>query len=95
MHSGKLLSKLGGYFRHGHGASLVYVRIVRVIPPGLGPQARPSVLTVGALSTPLLLTGVLLHPPGRTDKNLCRCFGAPATHARRPHGRVFSDHLIT
>jgi hypothetical protein len=19
-----------------------------------------------------------LHPPGRTDKNLCRCFGAPA-----------------
>ena len=20
---------------------------------------------------------------------LCRCFGAPATHARRPHGRVF------
>ena len=27
---------------------------------------------------PLLLTGVLLHPSGRTDKNLCRCFGAPA-----------------
>ena len=27
---------------------------------------------------PLLLTGVRLHPPGRTDKNLCRCFGAPA-----------------
>ena len=26
---------------------------------------------------PLLLTGVRLHPPGRTDKNLCRCFGAP------------------
>jgi hypothetical protein len=24
------------------------------------------------------LTGVRLHPPGRTDKNLCRCFGAPA-----------------
>ena len=34
---------------------------------------------------PLLLTGVRHHPPGRTDKNLCRCFGAPATHARRPH----------
>ena len=34
-----------------------------------------------------------LHPPpGRTDKHLCRCFGAPATHARRPHGRVFPDH---
>jgi hypothetical protein len=41
------------------------------------------------------LTGVRLHPPGRTDKHLCRCFGAPATHARRPHGRVFPDHLIT
>ena len=27
---------------------------------------------------PLLLTGVRHHPPGRTDKNLCRCFGAPA-----------------
>jgi hypothetical protein len=25
---------------------------------------------------------------GRTDKNLCRCFGAPAR-------RVFPDHLIT
>jgi hypothetical protein len=35
---------------------------------------------------PLLLTGVRLHPPGRTDKNLCRCFGAPAR-------RVFPDHL--
>ena len=37
---------------------------------------------------PLLLTGVRLHPPGRTDKNLCRCFGAPAR-------RVFPDNLIT
>ena len=36
---------------------------------------------------PLLLTGVRLHPPGRTDKNLCRCFGAPARW-------VFPDHLI-
>ena len=44
-------------------------------------------------ATGLLLTG--LHPPGRTDENLCRCFGAPATHVRRPHGRVFPDHLIT
>ena len=34
------------------------------------------------------MTGVRLHPPGRTDKNLCRCFGAPAR-------RVFPDHLIT
>jgi hypothetical protein len=33
------------------------------------------------------LTGVRLHPPGRTDKDLCRCFGAPAR-------RVFPDHLI-
>ena len=32
---------------------------------------------------------------GRTDKNLCRCFGAPATHVRRRTGRVFPDHLIT
>ena len=37
---------------------------------------------------PLLLTGVRHHPPGRTDKNLCRCFGAPAR-------RGFPDHLIT
>ena len=36
---------------------------------------------------PLLLTGVRHHPPGRTDKNLCRCFGAPAC-------RVSPDHLI-
>jgi hypothetical protein len=36
---------------------------------------------------PLLLTGVRHHPPGRTDKNLCRCFGAPAAG--------FPDHLIT
>ena len=28
-----------------------------------------------------------LHPPGRNDKNLCRCFGAPAC-------RVFPDHLL-
>ena len=35
----------------------------------------------------LLLTGVRLHPPGRTDKKLCRCFGAPAR-------RGFPDHLI-
>ena len=34
-----------------------------------------------------LLTGVRHHPPGRTDQNLCRCFGAPAR-------RVFPDHLI-
>ena len=56
-------------------------------PPG--PPSRVSVSLV-----PLLLTGVRLHPPGRTDKNLCRCFGAPATHVRRPHGRVFPEHLI-
>ena len=50
---------------------------------------------VSKYQVPLLLTGVRLHPPGRTDKNLCRCFGAPATHVRRPHGRVFPDHLIS
>ena len=31
---------------------------------------------------PLLLTGVRHHPPGRTDKHLCRCFGAPACAGR-------------
>ena len=36
---------------------------------------------------PLLWTGVRHHPPGRTDTNLCRCFGVPAC-------RVFPDHLI-
>ena len=50
----------------------------RLEPPGV--TARPRL--------PLLLTGVRHHPPGRTDKNLCRCFGAPAC-------RVFPDHLIT
>ena len=48
----------------------------------IGPPSRVSVNLV-----PLLLTGVRLHPPGRTDKNLCRCFGAPVR-------RVFPDHLI-
>ena len=43
---------------------------------------------VTAALVPLLLTGVRHHPPGRTDKNLCRCFGAPVR-------RVFPDHLIT
>ena len=38
--------------------------------------------------TTAVVTGVRHHPPGRTDKNLCRCFGAPAC-------RVFPDHLIT
>ena len=57
-----------------------------------GPPRPPPRASVNLV--PLLLTGVLLHPPGRTDKHLCRCFGAPATHARRPHGRVFPDHLI-
>ena len=51
-----------------------------------GPLAR-RLERVTAL-VPLLLTGVRLHPPGRTDKNLCRCFGAPAR-------RVSPDHLIT
>ena len=64
-----------------------------VIAGRRGPSRPPPRASVNLV--PLLLTGVLLHPPGRTDKNLCRCFGAPATHARRPHtGRVFPDHLI-
>jgi len=36
---------------------------------------------------PLLWTGVRLNPPGWTDKNLCRCFGAPAR-------RIFPHHPI-
>ena len=35
--------------------------------PPHGPPPRVSVNLV-----PLLLTGVRHHPPGRTDKNLCR-----------------------
>ena len=34
------------------------------------------------------MKAIRLHPPGRTDKKLCRCFGAPVR-------RVFPDHLIT
>ena len=64
-----------------------------VIAGRRGPSRPPPRASVNLV--PLLLTGVRLHPPGRTDKHLCRCFGAPATHARRPHGRVFPDHLIT
>jgi hypothetical protein len=51
-----------------------------------GPSRPPPRASVNLV--PLLLTGVRLHPPGRTDKNLCRCFGAPAR-------RVSPDHLIT
>ena len=52
-----------------------------------GPSRPPPRASVNLV--PLLWTGVRLdHPPGRTDKNLCRCFGAPAR-------RVFPDHLIT
>jgi hypothetical protein len=50
-----------------------------------------GVVTIGkGARIPLLLTGVQQSPgtQGRTDKNLCRCFGAPAR-------RVFPDHLIT
>ena len=55
-------------------------------PGGVAP-GPPRLERVTAL-VPLLLTGVRHHPPGRTDKNLCRCFGAPAC-------RVFPDQLIT
>ena len=57
-----------------------------------GPSRPPSRVSVNLV--PLLLTGVSTpSAPGRTDKNLCRCFGAPARRTR-PHGRVFPDHLI-
>ena len=48
-----------------------------------GPSRPPPRASVNLV--PLLLTGVRLHPPRRTDKHLRRCFGAP--------GRGFS--LIT
>ena len=51
---------------------------------GRGGPSRPPP-RVGVNLVPLLLTGVSLHPPRRTDKNLCRCFGAPVR-------RVFPDH---
>ena len=59
---------------------------------GYGVTGRRGPIEAAAQShaltpVPLLLTGVRHHPPGRTDKNLCRCFGAPAC-------RVFPDHLI-
>ena len=57
------------------------------LPGGGGPSRPPPRASVNLL-VPLLLTGVRHHPPGRTDKNLCRCFGAPAC-------RIFPDHLIT
>ena len=51
---------------------------------GLRSGRRPEQALINLV--PLLWTGVRLHPPGRTDKNLCRCFGAPAR-------RVFPDLL--
>ena len=57
-----------------------------VIAGRRGPSRPPPRASVNLV--PLLLTGVRLHPPGRTDEILCRCFGAPAR-------RVFPDHLIT
>jgi hypothetical protein len=52
----------------------------------LGPPSRAG--DRPRTSVTLLLTGVRHHPPGRTDKNLCRCFGAPDC-------RVLPDHTIT
>ena len=59
-----------------------------VIAGRRGPSRPPPRASVNLV--PLLLTGVSTPSPGtqgRTDKNLCRCFGAPAR-------RVFPDHLI-
>ena len=47
-------------------------------PGGWGPSTPRAPSRVSVNLVPLLLTGVRHHPPGRTDKNLCRCFGAPA-----------------
>ena len=55
-------------------------------PFSLGPPPTVSV----NLLVPLLSTGVRHHPPGRTDKNLCRCFGAPAARFS-----LITDHWAT
>jgi hypothetical protein len=40
------------------------------------PGGGVSLEAAAQSEVPLLLTGVRHHPPRRTDKNLCRCFGA-------------------
>jgi hypothetical protein len=59
------------------------------LPGGGVPRGRRSDRASVNL-VPLLLTGVRLHPPGRTDKKLCRCFGAPVRRGFPDH----PDHLI-
>ena len=63
------------------------VHIIMMVCWSVGMRARApvtytSTTAVDRRSTPSL------GNPGRIDKNLCRCFGAPAC-------RVFPDHLIT
>ena len=62
---------------------LGWERVRRPIAGRGGPPRPPPRASVNLV--PLLWTGVRHHPPGRTDKNLCRCFGAPAC-------RVFPNH---
>ena len=45
-----------------------------------GPSRPPPRVSVNLV--PLLWTGVRHHPPGRTDKNMCRCF-CPIVCTRR------------
>ena len=70
--------------REGHSARTSFVRCMQQTKGARG--ARGGGVTVRTLHphvsvnlVPLLLTGVRHHPPGRTDKNLCRCFGADPT----------------
>jgi hypothetical protein len=49
-------------------------------------SSTPRSHAASCLLTYSLGTGVRLHPPGRTDKNLCRCFpaAAPPPYAHGP-----------
>ena len=42
----------------------------------------------------LFVTGVRHYPPGRTDKNLCRCFGAPACRVFPDRSKEVSQYLL-
>ena len=74
------VGRVGKGARHAAAATAPRPSRAHATPPRAGCPSDPYLLTY-------TLTGVRHHPPGRTDKNLCRCFGAPAC-------RVFPDHLI-
>ena len=57
-------------------------------PAHAPPPAPPRVTCLLELPSTTAVDRRSTIPVGGTDKNLCRCFGAPAR-------RVFPDHLIT